>query len=102
MRDLLSAADLTAARSTIPDWQLAGDTLTRTVTCASFRAAIALVNAVADVAEERDHHPDIDIRWRTVRFTLTTHSAGGLTEQDPALATAIDQLVNAAGGDGGS
>jgi 4a-hydroxytetrahydrobiopterin dehydratase len=48
--------------------------------------------AVGALAEEADHHPDIDIRWRTVHLVLVTHDAGGLTELDLALARAIDTL----------
>lgn len=59
----------------------------------SFRDAIRLVDAVADAAEELDHHPDIDIRYRQVTFTLLTHSAGSVTELDVALARRIDALV---------
>jgi 4a-hydroxytetrahydrobiopterin dehydratase len=64
--------------------------LTRQFT--DFPAAIAAVVRVAELAEERDHHPDIDIRWRTVTFTVRTHSAGGVTVLDIALAAAISDL----------
>jgi 4a-hydroxytetrahydrobiopterin dehydratase len=74
-------------------WRREGDALIRTIDCTSFPAAIALVTAVADVAEQRDHHPDIDIRWRTLRFSLSTHSAGGITTKDTELAEAIDNLA---------
>jgi 4a-hydroxytetrahydrobiopterin dehydratase len=70
-----------------------GGVLRRAVECASFPAAIELVQRIAAVAEERDHHPDIDIRWRTLHFTLSTHSAGGLTRKDLLLAEAIDDLA---------
>jgi len=74
-------------------WQRAGDAITRTVECPSFPAAIELVREVAEVAESRDHHPDIDIRWRTLHFTLSTHSAGGITDKDTELAETIDELA---------
>jgi 4a-hydroxytetrahydrobiopterin dehydratase len=51
------------------------------------------VRRVAEAAERADHHPDIDIRWRTVTFTLATHSEGGITEKDVQLAREIDGLV---------
>jgi 4a-hydroxytetrahydrobiopterin dehydratase len=51
------------------------------------------VMAVGQLAEAADHHPDIDIRWRTLSFRLSTHSAGGLTEKDFALAREIDGLL---------
>ena len=53
-----------------------------------FAGALAFVNAVGALAEAADHHPDIDIRWDTVTLRLSTHSAGGLTEKDLALAAA--------------
>ncbi|HVV30374.1 MAG TPA: 4a-hydroxytetrahydrobiopterin dehydratase [Mycobacteriales bacterium] len=93
MPSLLSADQLATRLADRPDWN--GDTrrITRTVSCPSFRAAIGLVAQVADVAEELDHHPDIDIRWRDVTFGCSTHSAGGVTELDLALAARIDALA---------
>jgi 4a-hydroxytetrahydrobiopterin dehydratase len=76
-----------------PAWTRDGEAISRSVESATFPAAIDLVRRVADAAEEADHHPDMDIRWRTVRFVLSTHSAGGLTEKDLALAEAIDGLA---------
>ena len=76
-----------------PDWHVVEGVLVRATTAATFPAAIALVDAVAQTAEEMDHHPDIDIRWRTVTFRLSTHSAGGLTPLDLDLARRIDGLV---------
>ncbi|MEX1274368.1 MAG: 4a-hydroxytetrahydrobiopterin dehydratase, partial [Bacteroidota bacterium] len=57
-----------------------------------FVHAMGFVNSVALLAEGMDHHPDIDIRWNKVTLTLSTHSAGGLTENDFKLAKAIDGL----------
>ena len=64
----------------------------------SFPVAITVVDRVAEVAEELDHHPDIDIRWRTLTFALATHSAGGVTEKDFGLAARIDEIVRVATG----
>ena len=64
----------------------------KVVECASFPGALDFVVAVGRLAEEADHHPDIDIRWRTVRLALVTHDAGGITELDLALARAVDAL----------
>ena len=75
------------------DWTREGDAIARSVESATFPAAIDLVRRVADAAEAADHHPDMDIRWRTVRFVLSTHSAGGLTDKDLALAEQIDALA---------
>lgn len=76
-----------------PEWRREGDEVRRSIECATFPAAIELVRQVAEVAEDHDHHPDIDIRWRTVHFALSTHSAGGLTQKDLELAEAIDGLA---------
>ena len=62
----------------------------RTYQFASFAAAIRFVEFVAQLAEDADHHPDIDIRYNRVTLTLSTHSAGGVTEKDFALARQID------------
>jgi len=73
-------------------WAREGDELVTSVTLHDFKAALTFVNAVGEAAEAANHHPDIDIRWNTVRLALSTHSAGGLTLLDLALANAIDRL----------
>jgi 4a-hydroxytetrahydrobiopterin dehydratase len=98
MAELLDDATVHAWLQTHEAWTQAGPEITRTVECSSFPAAITLVQRVADEAERRDHHPDIDIRWRTLRFTLSTHSAGGLTQLDLDLAEEIDRLAGSAHG----
>ncbi|OZD81848.1 4a-hydroxytetrahydrobiopterin dehydratase [Rhodococcus sp. 05-2256-B2] len=91
MTELLTDRDIEGAQLT--HWTVTEKSLTRTVELTSFPAAIEVVNRVADAAEEADHHPDIDIRWRTLTFTLSTHSAGGLTQKDVDLARRIDALI---------
>lgn len=90
----LAPAAVTAALAgpEAPAWDLVDGQLVKVVRCASFPAAIDFVVAVAALAEAADHHPDIDIRWRTVRLALVTHDAGGITELDFSLAGAIDAL----------
>lgn len=73
-------------------WTHDGTALRRTVTLPSFREAIAYVNAVADVAEELDHHPDIDIRYTAVTLACWTHTTGGVTEKDVELARRLATL----------
>ncbi|MBF6210829.1 4a-hydroxytetrahydrobiopterin dehydratase [Nocardia puris] len=90
---LLSESDIAEGLATVPEWTRAGASISRTVQAPTFLAGIDLVRAVAAAAEAADHHPDIDIRWRKVTFTLSTHSAGGLTARDFALAREIDQLA---------
>ena len=75
-------------------WRREGNTIVRDVECKGFHSAMALANAVADAANEADHHPDILVHdYKHVRLSLSTHSAGGITENDFALAGAIDGLV---------
>lgn len=70
--------------------------ISRTAELGSFPAAIAVVDRVAVIAEELDHHPDMDIRWRSVTFRCVTHSAGGLTRRDIELAQRIDDVLRSA------
>jgi len=89
---LLSDTEIADGLGRLPDWRREGDELLRTVRCETFREAIALVNAVADAAEEADHHPDIVINWRRVTFRLTTKASHGLSAKDLAMAATIDRL----------
>jgi 4a-hydroxytetrahydrobiopterin dehydratase len=86
----LTAAEIKTALATVPEWKLSGNAIARTYQFKDFPGAILFVNAVAELAEEAGHHPDIDIRWNRVTLTLTTHDAGGLTEKDFALARNCD------------
>jgi 4a-hydroxytetrahydrobiopterin dehydratase len=88
----LSPEQVTAALAGLPDWS--GDTggIERTVTRHDFQAAVDAIVDIAALAEELDHHPDIDLRWRTLHIRLVTHSAGGVTELDLQLARQIDEL----------
>jgi 4a-hydroxytetrahydrobiopterin dehydratase len=89
----LSPDEVSAALHGLPLWSGDGEGLSRTVELPSFRDAVAAIVAVADVAEEMDHHPDIDLRWRTLHIALSTHSAGGVTDLDLQLARRIDALL---------
>jgi 4a-hydroxytetrahydrobiopterin dehydratase len=90
--DLLSDEEITAELAGRPDWTRAGDSITRTVELKDFRAAMLFVGAVAYMAEKANHHPDILVQWNKVTLTLSTHSAGGLTAADMALAGHLDAL----------
>ncbi|MDX6324669.1 MAG: 4a-hydroxytetrahydrobiopterin dehydratase [Nocardioidaceae bacterium] len=95
MADLLTPDEVDAALQTdLPKWRVEGDNLVRSVEADSFLAGIRLVDAVAEAAEARNHHPDIDIRWTTVTFRLSSHSDGGLTLKDVDLAAEIDRLAS--------
>jgi 4a-hydroxytetrahydrobiopterin dehydratase len=93
MAQLLSADEVATALAELTGWT--GDTsgIERSVKASSFLAGIRLVDGVAEAAEKADHHPDIDIRWRTVTFRLSTHSDGGVTTKDVDLARQIDELA---------
>ncbi|NVI92955.1 4a-hydroxytetrahydrobiopterin dehydratase [Actinomadura sp. BRA 177] len=77
----------------LPAWDRDGDAIRRQVKAPSFPAGIDVVTDVARAAEDAGHHPDIDIRWRTLTFTLSTHSAGGITGKDFDLAAKIDEIA---------
>ena len=75
-------------------WGREGDALVRDFELSGFTAAMALANAVAEAAEAANHHPDILVHgYKHLRLTLSTHSAGGITESDFALAAMIDGLA---------
>ena len=95
MAQLLTDTDLHAAMAARPHWEVRDSALVRAVQASTYLEGIHLVDAVAQVAEEIDHHPDIDIRWTTVSFMLSTHSEGGITTKDVDLAGRIDALVDA-------
>ncbi|OZM73661.1 4a-hydroxytetrahydrobiopterin dehydratase [Amycolatopsis antarctica] len=94
MADLLTDTQIETALAGLGAWSREGDSITRTAELADFPQAIQVVNVVAERAETAQHHPDIDIRWRTLTFTLSTHSEGGLTEKDTALAARIDEAIS--------
>jgi 4a-hydroxytetrahydrobiopterin dehydratase len=76
------------------EWRREGDALVRDIELSGFTAAMELANAVADAANAANHHPDILIHgYKHVRLTLSTHSAGGITDNDFALAATIDGLA---------
>ncbi len=76
-----------------PEWSEAGGSIQRTFQFDDFVQAIAFVNKVADAAEAAMHHPDILVRYNKVTLTLTTHDAGGITDNDFALAQRADDAA---------
>ncbi|MBA2772534.1 MAG: 4a-hydroxytetrahydrobiopterin dehydratase [Nocardioidaceae bacterium] len=93
MPSILTDEEISAAVSDLDGWTREGDALLRSVAAASFADGIRLVQRVAAAADERNHHPDIDIRYTTVTFRLSTHSEGGITDNDVQLAHEIDRLA---------
>jgi 4a-hydroxytetrahydrobiopterin dehydratase len=90
---LLSEAELQSALAALPGWARVGDEIVKSFERASFPDAISFVVRIGFLAEKANHHPDLDVRWRTVRVALTTHDAGGLTDQDVALANGIEAVA---------
>ena len=97
MSRLLEPAEIDRQLADLPGWASDGASLSRTVEAPDFMTAIAVVDDVAVAAEAMNHHPDIDIRWRRVGFTLSTHSAGGITQLDVELAHQISEIARARG-----
>ncbi|MGW4376778.1 4a-hydroxytetrahydrobiopterin dehydratase [Streptomyces albidoflavus] len=93
----LSASEIERRLRDLPGWKLAGNEITRTFRL-RYHGGVALIVHVADVQRLIGHHADIDLRWRSVRFGITTHDAGHrLTESDFDLAHRIDALAAAHG-----
>ena len=92
-RTPLTEPELAAALEGLNGWYVEAGKLTLRQELPSFMDAVALVQQVARIAEELDHHPDIDIRWRTVILAVNTHDAGNaITGKDLELAGRVDQL----------
>jgi 4a-hydroxytetrahydrobiopterin dehydratase len=89
---LLTDAEISERLASLPDWTRQGDSITCVRKRGSFSAAMLYAGAVAYLAEAANHHPDILIQWDTVTLRLSTHSAGGLTGNDFALAGQISAL----------
>jgi 4a-hydroxytetrahydrobiopterin dehydratase len=90
--DLLTDEQITERLAGVPGWTRQGNAIAHVTKLADFKAAILYVGAVAYLAEAVNHHPDITIEWNKVTLTLSTHSAGGLTTNDFALAEQINAL----------
>lgn len=93
MADLLNAQDIKDWLKKLPEWELEKKHIERTFEFEDFNGAIDFVNGVAEIAEDEEHHPDIDIRYNKVRVQLSTHTEGGLTERDFEVAEKVDTLA---------
>ncbi len=89
----LSQSEIEQSLGKAQGWTQNGDAISRTFTLPSFTAALTFASAVGHLAERADHHPDILIKYTKVTLTLSTHSAGGLTDKDFALATEINDIA---------
>ena len=91
MRTKLTDVEVQAALKSLPGWGVESGAIVKTFKFSRFADGIAFVQRVAKAADAMDHHPDIDIRYTKVTFTLSTHDAGGITQKDLDLASAIDR-----------
>jgi 4a-hydroxytetrahydrobiopterin dehydratase len=90
----LSEAEIDAALPHLPGWRFEDAALRKTFTFKGFRAAIAFIDRLAEVAIAARHHPDIANHYDVVEVSVTTHSEGGVTEADVALADGIDAVAD--------
>ena len=93
MAELLNNQDIKDWLKKLPEWDLEKNHIERLFEFEDFTQAMDFVNSVAEIAEEDDHHPEMDIRYNQVRVALSTHSEGGLTDLDFEVAEKIDTLV---------
>ncbi|MDQ4084700.1 MAG: 4a-hydroxytetrahydrobiopterin dehydratase [Actinomycetota bacterium] len=97
MAGVLDEKQIKDALTDRPKWEYRDGALVREVHAADFIGGVRLVDEVAEVAEDANHHPDIDIRYTDVTFRLVTHSAGGVTDQDLQMAGRIDDIIDKTG-----
>lgn len=81
------------ALAEMPAWRAERGTITRTFETEGWGTTLMLVNAIGFIAEAADHHPDLEVSWAKVAVRLSTHSAGGITDKDVALAREIERLA---------
>ncbi len=89
----LSDEEIGERLGSLQGWDRDGDAIRKTYEGEDFMSSVGLVNRLAPVAEEMNHHPDLEISWNKVTVALSTHSEGGLTENDFTLAERIDGLA---------
>jgi 4a-hydroxytetrahydrobiopterin dehydratase len=89
----LSDAEAKSLLADLPGWEVREDKLARTFKFKDFRAAMAFLNRVAEVAEGENHHPDFCVHYRVVDMTIWTHAIGGLSENDFILAAKVDRAA---------
>jgi 4a-hydroxytetrahydrobiopterin dehydratase len=90
--DLLDDEAIEARLEELEDWEREGDAIAKTFQLADFVGSVEFIKLVVVPAEDMNHHPDLNVSWNEVRVTITTHAAGGLTENDFELAKRIDGL----------
>lgn len=89
---LLSDSEIEARLAGLPGWERRGDAIAKEFERGDFVGSVGFVDSLVEPAEAMNHHPDLEISWSTVTVRLSTHSAGGLTENDFELAERIEAL----------
>ena len=89
---LLGADEIERRLEELEGWSRDGDAITKEFKLDDFQGSVDFINRITPPAEEMNHHPDLEISWKTVKVTITTHSEGGLTDNDFELARRIDAL----------
>jgi 4a-hydroxytetrahydrobiopterin dehydratase len=88
----LSDAEIDERLGGLDGWRRSGDAIVKEFDNGDFKGSVDFVNRLTAEAEEMNHHPDLEISWKTVTVTITSHSEGGLTENDFELARRMDGL----------
>lgn len=92
--DLLDDEAVESRLAELEGWERDGDAIAKTFKCGDFVGSVGFVRKLVEPAEDMGHHPDLSLSWDEVRITITTHAAGGLTENDFELAKRIDALAS--------
>jgi len=90
----LSPREVDMRLAALSGWKREGDFIAKTFTFGTFMEGIAFVNDLAAIAERLEHHPDVHIRWTTIRVEIQTHDEGGITSYDIRLAAEIERYLH--------
>ncbi len=89
----LTDSEMKAALEKLPGWSTDGNGIQRRFEFKDFKDAMAFTNRIAMIAEEANHHPDIEINYNKLKLTLITHDSGGVTNQDVKMAARINEIA---------
>jgi 4a-hydroxytetrahydrobiopterin dehydratase len=91
--ELLSDSEIESRLAELEGWEREDQTIVKTFERADFVGSVKFIDRLVEPAEEMGHHPDLSVSWDKVRVSLTTHAAGGLTENDFELAKRIEGVA---------
>jgi 4a-hydroxytetrahydrobiopterin dehydratase len=89
----LTDSEIKAALEKLPGWNASGKAIERNFEFKNFKDAMAFANRVAMIAEEANHHPDIEISYNKLKLTLVSHDSGGVTNRDVKMAARINEIA---------